>query len=957
MIFEMADSDDEYDRKRRDKFRGERSSGDSYRSERRDERRTAGSNSRDDWPERNPFRGGGGGGGRARPEYRDYRGGRDRYGSPGRDMPPAKRMRSDWGDDIRPRYAGYDPYMMQAWNEHYAHSMHNAYGAHLPHASVPSRDQTSNNDTLTQPAMLTLKQFLDTQDDSISDSEVLRKYSDYKLDFKRQQLNEFFVTHKDEEWFKSKYHPIESVKRKEEQLNFLKKRVEVFTELLDDGQVQKVSVDTNQTEPLLRLLDTVVIKLEGGTEDDLKILDEKPKEIILPDRFVADKKKDENDDDVIITSVGKKQDDYEPAKIISPRPMRREQGSDEDNWDEDDDDDASDKKSVDHKELPEKIKRIKSHKRKRASSDSSSDSSTDSDSSRESSSDDDDADEKTENKYDLESVKNEEEDRNTPNDENDNQTTEEVKLNSPEETLNESVEDKIDDDSEVKKDDSKDIDAVLAMDTNDDDKVEQLQDISINNDSENEKALEKEIENEKKEEEKESTADKDSNLPETIDLDKEKDGPQPRALHRTSSIFLRNLAPAITKTEIESICQRYSGFLRVAIADPSVERRWYRRGWITFQRDVNIKEICWNLNNVRLRECEMGAIVNRDLSRRVRPVNGITAHKTVVRSDIKMCAKIALNLDEKHRLWCDLNAEANGNDNARSNGNADSSTYGFKSNNPVLQNITDFLIEEASAEEDELLGISGDAKDNEGEVIERDPQLLSVLDNLILYLRVVHSVDFYNHCEYPYEDEMPNRCGIIHARGPPPTKINANDIQDYIKTFETKLQTLLTQPKTVEDEELKNLGAKDPETEVEKFVLANTQELSKDKWLCPLSGKKFKGPEFIRKHIFNKHSEKVEEVRKEVEYFNNYLKDPKRPQLPEHPGTNKRTNSESSGGYRPHMYPPAYAAPYGAYAPPLMLAGRGGRGFANPRRPHKEYRQLIQYRDLDAPQDAVDMLF
>lgn len=47
----MADSDDEYDRKRRDKFRGERGTaeGSSYRSsDRRDER----SRGRDDWPER-----------------------------------------------------------------------------------------------------------------------------------------------------------------------------------------------------------------------------------------------------------------------------------------------------------------------------------------------------------------------------------------------------------------------------------------------------------------------------------------------------------------------------------------------------------------------------------------------------------------------------------------------------------------------------------------------------------------------------------------------------------------------------------------------------------------------------------------------------------------------------------------------------------------------------------------
>lgn len=48
--------------------------------------------------------------------------------------------------------------------------------------------------------MMTLKQFLATQDDSISDSDAIEKYNEYKLEFKRQQLNEFFVAHKDEEW-------------------------------------------------------------------------------------------------------------------------------------------------------------------------------------------------------------------------------------------------------------------------------------------------------------------------------------------------------------------------------------------------------------------------------------------------------------------------------------------------------------------------------------------------------------------------------------------------------------------------------------------------------------------------------------------------------------------------------------------------------------------------------------
>lgn len=61
-------------------------------------------------------------------------------------------------------------------------------------------EQSQNPDLQTQPAMLTLKQFLATQDDSISDSDAIEKYNEYKLEFKRQQLNEFFVAHKDEEW-------------------------------------------------------------------------------------------------------------------------------------------------------------------------------------------------------------------------------------------------------------------------------------------------------------------------------------------------------------------------------------------------------------------------------------------------------------------------------------------------------------------------------------------------------------------------------------------------------------------------------------------------------------------------------------------------------------------------------------------------------------------------------------
>lgn len=64
------------------------------------------------------------------------------------------------------------------------------------------------------------------------------------------------------------------------------------------------------------------------------------------------------------------------------------------------------------------------------------------------------------------------------------------------------------------------------------------------------------------------------------------------------------------------------------------------------------------LARLQLRDCELGAIVNRDLSRRIRSVNGIASHKQVVRSDIKLAARIVHNLDEQRGLWSPDDAEA-----------------------------------------------------------------------------------------------------------------------------------------------------------------------------------------------------------------------------------------------------------------------------------------------------------
>ena len=186
---------------------------------------------------------------------------------------------------------------------------------------------------------------------------------------------------------------------------------------------------------------------------------------------------------------------------------------------------------------------------------------------------------------------------------------------------------------------------------------------------------------------------------------------------------------------------------------------------------------------------------------------GIAGHKPVVRSCIKLAARLIKNLDAQAGFWLDEN-EKSGTEQVRKFKGLwlidwfvrwlidwlircliDWLIIGFKSGhnipffrlqiftksrNPILKGITDYLVEVGSAEEDEMAeeGEEKNGKDISADdntpTIERDAELEKVLDRLLIYLRIVHSLDFYNTSDYPLEDEMPNRCGIIHVRGPPP---------------------------------------------------------------------------------------------------------------------------------------------------------------------------------------------
>ena len=48
--------------------------------------------------------------------------------------------------------------------------------------------------------LLSFKQFLAQQSDAIDEVEAVERYAEYKNEFRKKQVEEFFDKHKDEEW-------------------------------------------------------------------------------------------------------------------------------------------------------------------------------------------------------------------------------------------------------------------------------------------------------------------------------------------------------------------------------------------------------------------------------------------------------------------------------------------------------------------------------------------------------------------------------------------------------------------------------------------------------------------------------------------------------------------------------------------------------------------------------------
>jgi len=143
------------------------------------------------------------------------------------------------------------------------------------------------------------------------------------------------------------------------------------------------------------------------------------------------------------------------------------------------------------------------------------------------------------------------------------------------------------------------------------------------------------------------------------------------------------------------------------------------------------------------------------------------------------------------------------------------------------------------------------------------------LDLQLLYLRRVHAYCFYCVEEYDDERMLSAKCGPAHIR----MRLDPEAVREA--NFDERLEIRLqTKPQV-------KLYDQSQDTELQR-MLADFEgkqivEEVDDKVRCNICRKLFRGVEFVRKHIHNKHQDAVEEVvkkRMETIMLDNYVTDP-----------------------------------------------------------------------------------
>jgi len=120
---------------------------------------------------------------------------------------------------------------------------------------------------------------------------------------------------------------------------------------------------------------------------------------------------------------------------------------------------------------------------------------------------------------------------------------------------------------------------------------------------------------------------------------------------------------------------------------------------------------------------------------------------------------------------------------------------------------------------------------------------------MVLYLRAVFMFDFYSGIEFSFEH---NRCDRVHTLAVPKVEGESRADSDWQDKLDARLRQADDLGKLIEQLELDQCDNLE-----EIYVQNHCQQVKEGVHKCTLCSKMFQGPEFVIKHINNKHQTEV----------------------------------------------------------------------------------------------------
>lgn len=149
-------------------------------------------------------------------------------------------------------------------------------------------------------------------------------------------------------------------------------------------------------------------------------------------------------------------------------------------------------------------------------------------------------------------------------------------------------------------------------------------------------------------------------------------------------------------------------------------------------------------------------------------------------------------------------------------------------------------------------------------------------------------------------------------------------------------------------------------SEIDDYVKAHVLKENESKYKCQVGecSKAFKGFDYVEKHILAKHSDEINRIKSEAEYFNSYVCDPNH-YVPT-PNNNNINNNTTTNF---NMMPVPFAQPMMMPMMPNAMPWGFNEPFRRPRTSSsaimdlesslpRDPRQVTSYVDLDAPAEG-----